>query len=308
MRVLITGGAGFIGSHVAELYSHKGNDLMILDDLSTGRMEWIADLIQKRKWRTAFDLCDIRDRNHVRCSILAFQPQVVCHLAAQPAISTSWSDPILNAQVNELGTLNVLDAVIDADCGTRMIFASTSAVYAETGHILREGSLLGPRTPYGVSKLAAEQYVRELWPNSVLLRLGNVYGPKQAPIGRNQVVPLMLRHLLYGDDFQIIGDGNQSRDFVYVEDVADAFLLAAWGRPGTYNIASGISTGVNFVAHTLEEFYGMSGYEWQHSKEQDARRDVIMDNTAANNGLDWKPSHSLRDGLALTAEWWNNQK
>lgn len=308
MRVAITGGAGFIGSHVAALYAQKGNNVLILDDLSTGRMEWVADLVQHKNGRTSFDLCDIRDRDHVRCSLMDFHPQVVCHLAAQPAISTSWDDPILNAQVNELGTLNVLDAVKDADCNCRIIFASTSAVYQENSHVLREGGQLAPRTPYGISKLAAEQYIRELCPNSVVLRLGNVYGPKQQPIGRNQVIPLMIRHLLYGDDFAITGDGWQKRDFVYVEDVADAFLLASWGKRGIYNVASGLSFSINVVARLLEGLYGLAGYDWLHSVDQDERREVVMDVSAALDGLDWKPTYHLSDGLEKTSEWWNDLK
>lgn len=307
MRVIVTGGAGFIGSHVVELYARKGNDVLVLDDLSTGRMEWIADLVQKRR-RVAFDLCDIRDRNHVRCSIMGFQPQVICHLAAQPAISTSWDDPILTVQVNELGTLNILDAVIDADCGTRLIFASTSAVYRETSKILYEGNALAPTSPYGASKLAAETYIQELWKNSVLLRLGNVFGPRQMPIGKNQVVPLMIRHLLFGEEFSIYGDGRQERDYIYATDVAEAFLMAAYGTPGIYNVCTGHSVSVNEIASLLAASYGATGYEWCRTPEQDPRRQVLMDSSRARDGLCWEAHVSPRDGISLTAEWWNNRK
>lgn len=306
MRICVTGGAGFIGSHVVELLARKGNDVLILDDLSTGNMAWISDLIQ-HKTRVHFDLCDIRNKEHVRCALMAFQPEIICHLAAQPAISTSWANPVLNAEVNEMGTLNLIDSA--KEFGARkIIFASTSAVYLSphTG-ILYEDSQCGPTAPYGISKLAAESYLRALFEDSVILRLGNVYGPRQVPIGQNQVIPLILRHFLYGDDFSIIGDGRQKRDFIFVEDVADAFLLAMYGDAGTYNIASGHQTSVNDLAALLEALYGVQGYPWLHTSTQDARRDVIMDISAARAGISWKPSKCLKDGLAKTADWWNNR-
>lgn len=306
MRVLITGGAGFIGSHVVELVAHKGNDVQILDDLSTGNMAWIADLVQHKE-RVHFDLCDIRNREHVRAAFMAFRPQIVMHLAAQPAISTSWDNPRLNAEVNELGTLNLIDSAKEFFV-TRMIFASTSAVYHDNNHVLFEYSAIEPVTPYGISKMAAERYLRALTTESVILRLGNVYGPRQMPIGKNQVIPLMFRKLLYGDEFHIIGDGRQKRDWVFVGDVAEAFLAAMWGKAGTYNIASGHSISVNDLSDAVEASCEFFGHTWSYAGQQDPRREVAMDISAARDGLDWKPSRCLKDGLKLTAEWWKTRK
>src|SRR5574341_1609885 len=127
MRICITGGAGFIGSHVAELFSRKQHELLILDDLSTGNMALIEPLLKNPK-RIHFDLCDIRNRSHVHCALMAFRPEVICHLAAQSAVSNSWDDPAFNAQVNEVGTLNLIESAV-AFGARKILFASTSAVY-----------------------------------------------------------------------------------------------------------------------------------------------------------------------------------
>lgn len=305
MRILITGGAGFIGSHVAALMCQKQNEVMILDDLSTGRMEWVNELVV-RKHSVGFDLCRVETWGHVDPVIKGFRPDVICHLAAQPAISTSWADPILNANVNEIGTLNLVLSAREHGV-KRFIFTSTSAVYKETLASTKECSPKEPNSPYGISKLAAEFYVRSIFPNSVVLRLGNVYGPRQVPVGENQVIPRILRHFLYGDDFSIHGDGEQKRDFVFVEDVAEAFLMALWGKPGTFNVATGERVSVNELAKMIELMYGVPGYGWKHTKQQDPRRDIILDVSAAHKELGWKPRHSLQDGLQITCEWWNNR-
>lgn len=307
MRVLVTGGAGFIGSHVVELFVKKQHEVMILDDLSTGKMEWIKDVILKYPKRVNFDMCGVQNWDHVDPLIKGFGPDVICHLAAQPAISTSWSDPILNAQVNEIGTLNLLMSAKEHGV-RRFIFTSTSAVYKETLELTSECSRREPASPYGISKLAAETYVRTIFPESVALRLGNVYGPRQVPIGENQVVPRILRHFLYGDDFAIHGDGEQKRDFVFVEDVAEAFLLAMWGKPGIYNIATGARMSVNQLAHIIEALYGVDGYKWQHTDQQDPRRDILLDVRAAQKELGWKPRHQMSHALQITCEWWNDRK
>lgn len=307
MRILVTGGAGFIGSHVAELMARKQHEIMIMDDLSTGRTEWINPLIIQKRSKVNFDLCRIQTWDHVKPLFLAFRPDVVCHLAAQPAISTSWEDPLLNEEINEHGTLNIIEAA--RECGVkRIIMASTSAVYKESNEMTTEVSPREPGSPYGISKLAAEYYLRTMFPASVVLRLGNVYGPRQVPIGENQVIPRMLRHFLYGDDFAIHGDGEQKRDFIFVEDVADAFLMALWGKPGTYNIASGVQTSVNQLAYSLERLYDVVGYQWQHTGEQDPRRNIVLSICAAHKGLDWKPKRKLADGLKITSDWWNARK
>jgi UDP-glucose 4-epimerase len=292
---------------VVELLAHKGNDILVLDDLSTGNVAWISDLIQ-HKTRVHFDLCDIRNKEHLRCALMAFQPEAICHLAAQPAISTSWMFPAQSAEINEIGTLNLIDSAKEFGA-RRIIFASTSAVYHESLHIpLHEYSTCEPHNPYGISKLAAEQYLRALFQTCLILRLGNVYGPRQFPVGHNQVVPLMFQHFLQYKQFYITGDGKQRRDFVFVSDVAEAFLAALYGDPGTYNIASGHQTSVNELAALLEGLYGAQGYPWDRTKENDPRQEVNLDVSEAKVKLGWRAEHSLKDGLAITADWWNNRQ
>lgn len=307
MRILVTGGCGFIGSHVVELMVRKQHHVMILDDLSTGQMEWVNDVIVNHSKYVNFDLCRVQTWDHVEPLVKGFRPDVICHLAAQPAISTSWDDPIKNADINEMGTLNLLLSAKEHGV-KRFIFTSTSAVYRETTQLAYEFSQLAPKTPYGISKMAGEAYVQTLFPSSVVLRLGNVYGPRQVPIGENQVVPRMLRHFLYGDDFSIHGDGEQKRDFVFVEDVAEAFLLGIWGKPGTYNIATGHRTSVNDLARFVEAKYDAVGYKWNHTKEQDPRRDILLDVQAAYKCLGWKPDICITAGLEITCKWWNDRK
>lgn len=307
MRILVTGGAGFIGSHIVDLLVKKQHDVMIMDDLSTGCEEWIHDAIIKGGKKVNFDMCRIQNWQHIDPLIKGFRPEVICHLAAQPAISTSWSDPILNAEVNELGMLNLILSAKDHGV-KRIIFASTSAVYKETNSSMCEDASKEPKNPYGISKLAAETYLQSMFPSSVVLRLGNVYGPRQMPIGENQVIPRILRHFLYGDDFAIHGDGEQKRDFVFVEDVVAAFLLSIWGKPGVYNIASGTRTSVNQLAAMIENNYDAHGYKWSHTTTPDVRRDVILPFDHAYNDLGWKPRHALEDGLEATCQWWNDRK
>jgi UDP-glucose 4-epimerase len=307
MRIVVTGGAGFIGSHLVDLLARKGNDLMVLDDLSTGNLDSIHDWLQRKQPRVHFDLCDIRNADHVHCSLEAFRPEAICHLAAQPAISVAWKHPRLTAEVNEIGTLNLIDAAKEYGA-KRIVFASTSAVYGDRPGALYEFDACVPVTPYGISKAAAEAYLQVLYPNCVILRLGNVYGPRQKPVGSNQIVPLIFRHFLYGEDFKIIGDGRQKRDYVFVEDVANAFQFALYGDAGTYNIASGHQTSVNALCALLEGLYGAQGYRWEHTDENDARQSVNLCISAARKGLGWNPGVSLQDGLARTAEWWNGRK
>lgn len=306
MRILVTGGAGFIGSHVVELLARKHHDVMILDDLSTGQIEWVNPVLIKNR-RVNFDLCRVQTWDHVDPLIKGFQPDVICHLAAQPAISTSWDNPILNAEINEIGTLNIIESA-KAHGVKRIIFTSTSAVYKETDRMTPEGFPALPNSPYGISKLAGEQYVRTMFKDSVILRLGNVYGPRQVPIGENQVIPRMLRHFLYGDEFCIHGDGEQKRDFVYVEDVAEAFGLALWGKSGTYNIATGFRVSVNTLGKMIGKMYGVEEYKWDHTARQDPRRDIHLDVSEAYKSLVWKSERTLERGIELTCKWWNDRK
>ena len=306
MNIMIIGGAGFIGSHVVDLlHKNQSNHLFIFDDLSTGKLENIRHLIStKHNTRTRFELLDVNKWEHVFDAFERFKPEVVILLAAQGSIAKSEEDPNLDANTNILGMLNVTRAA--KRCSVRkIIFTSTSAVYRERRWgKLRESDVCEPKSPYGISKLAAESYLRHLFPESVVLRLGNVYGPRQVPIGENQVVPRAIRHFKYGDEFQVFGDGRQTRDYVFVRDVAEAVQCSITGKAGTYNIATGKRHSVNDVARALADLYEVPGYPWEHRAEGDSRRDICLDVRRAEEYLDWVPHTKFVDGLKMTKEWW----
>lgn len=307
MKVIVTGGVGFIGSHTVELLKKCDCDVYILDNFSTGKMKNIQHLLCDRV-RVA-DV-DIRHADSVLDAFRTFKPEGVIHLAAQSAITTSISDPGFDATNNILGTLNILRMAQKYEV-KRFVFASTSAVYREKKALfreLKEHDDLFPTSPYGISKMAAEFYIRTMFPSHVILRYANVYGPRQVPIGENQVIPRMIKHFKYGDKFYIHGSGNQERDFIYVEDVARANVDALYGNPGVYNVATGHSFKVNDVATMVGKYYEVPGYLWEHTKKEDPRGSVHMDASEARSGLGWSFKTSLQDGIVKTIDWWEAQK
>lgn len=298
MNIMIFGGCGAIGSHVVDLlHKNSGNQLFIFDDLSTGKLENIRPLIStKHNTRIRFEMLDIVNRAHVDDAFHRFQPDVVILMAEMEG------DARGEAEVNILGTLNVIDAAKRLGA-RRIVFTSTSAVYRERWWgKARETDTPCPTTPYGISKLAAENYLRTLFPESVILRLGNVYGPRL----EGGLSARMIRHFKFGDEFQIYGDGRQARDWVYVEDVARAVKLAMTGKLGTYNIGKGKRISVNEVARAMEEIYEVRDYKWERRGEAGARAGMCLDIRAAEESLDWVPEVTLSEGLKRTMDWWNN--
>lgn len=301
MKLMVTGGAGFIGSHVCDLLTAHGDEVQIVDNFTTGRRENLATHGRIPEY---FRGGDILNWGQLESAFDKYQPDTVIHLAAQPAISTSIERPWYDMDVNVLGTRNVIRACKEFGV-ERVVFSSTSAVYAHSDFNHMEDSLLKPDSPYGISKLTAEMYIRYMLPASVILRFGNVYGPRQVPLGENQLIARIIRHFEYGDPFYIHGDGEQSRDFVYVGDVARAVVLASLeGLPGTYNIASGQSHSVNAVAKLFEALYEVRGYKWEHDESRDERNFVGMDVSLAEEMLSWIALVPLHLGLSQTLEWW----
>jgi UDP-glucose 4-epimerase len=229
MRVLVTGGAGFIGSHIVDALLLRGHEVWVLDNFSSGH----------------YANFDPPGAHVLLKDIVEFGPDdlspfdAICHQAAQPSLRRSIDDPAHDALVNIIGTINVIQAA--KAYGAHVVFASTSAVYDPAGGAFTEDSPIRPNLPYGIAKATAEQYLRHSGISHTILRYGNVYGPRQVQVGENQLIPHCLAHILDGKPFVINGDGEQTRDFVYVEDIARANVLATEGRVnGTFNCASGV--------------------------------------------------------------------
>src|SRR5439155_13454808 len=254
MRVLVTGGAGFIGSHIADALLARGDDVLVLDDLSAGRAGRLDPQLPLHK-------VSITDAAALNDEVAAFGPELICHLAAQIDVRASVDAPAADAGVNILGTVNLLEAARQA--GARVLFASTGgALYGRNAPIpSREDVLPLPESPYGIAKYCAECYIglynRLHGTSHSVLRLANVYGPRQDPAGEAGVITIFCASALASARPTIYGDGSQTRDYVYVGDVVAAFLAAAdRGRPGTWNIGTGLEVSVLDLVQSMAGIAG----------------------------------------------------
>ena len=301
MKVLLTGGAGFIGSDVADLLLSRGHEVAIVDDLSTGKKKNVPEgaLFYER---------DIRGG----CTEVfeEFAPDALCHQAAQMDVRRSVREPDFDAEVNVLGTLRLLENCVRHDVG-RVIFASTGgAVYGEQSAFpAPEDHPQYPVSPYGVSKLAGERYLHYYETQYGLpylaLRYANVYGPRQDPHGEAGVVAIFCGNLVAGRTSRINGTGEQTRDYVYVGDVARANLLALEGEAptGAYNIGTGVETSVNELYETLRDVSGRDlPPEHGPAKPGEQLRSSV-DPAAARDALGWYPEVGLEAGLRETLKF-----
>jgi UDP-glucose 4-epimerase len=293
VRAIVTGGAGFIGSHVVDALLARGDDVWVVDNLATGSRENVADGAE-------LVVTDVREPLEQLFDEAG--PDVCFHLAAQADVITSVERPDYDAEVNVLGTVRVLEAA--RRHGTAVVFSSTGgAIYGECERPVREDDPLHPLSPYGTAKLAGEAYLAT-WGRlhamrNVSLRLGNVYGPRQLPSLEGGVVAIFLDRIRAGERTQIFGDGRQTRDFVYVGDVAQALLIAA-GRKGVYNVGTGVETSI-VELHALCRRVTGSEQEPEHAPERagELRRSVLDPELAAQE-LGWRAEHPLEDGLRAT--------
>lgn len=300
MRVLITGGAGFIGSNIVDACLSEGHRVVIVDDLSSGRMENIPNFPASH-----FRRMTISDAHGLLSAAKDFVPDVICHQAAQPSLRRSIEMPDYDAQINIIGTINVIAAARSAEA--RLVFASTSAVYDQSGNVpFIESDCMRPNLPYGIAKAAGENYIRHSGLSYAILRYGNVYGPRQVPVGENQLIPHVLNHLIKGNKFVINGDGDQTRDFVYVGDIVRANMLAMKSdQVGTFNIGSGRMESVNCVCDLVAEIALGGKHIFIHgpSKEGEVRHSGLNPKLAKAM-LGWQAETSLRDGLKATIDWY----
>ena len=296
MRVLATGGAGFIGSNFVDALLARGDEVHVLDDLSKGRRERVADAAH-------LHVADIRDPDAVFDEV---QPEVVCHFAAQADVRISVERPDHDADVNVIGTLRILEAARRHDA--QIVFASTGgAIYGECEEPAREDAPRQPLAPYGTSKLCGEEYLatwnRLYGTSHVALRFGNVYGPRQEPHGEAGVVAIFMGLLQTGGTPKIYGDGRQTRDYVFVADVVAA-VQAAIGRPGgVFNVGTGVETSVLELYRAIEAATGIE-HEPEHVEPRlgELQRSVL-DASAAGRELGWRPATSLDEGLRRTWSW-----
>lgn len=306
---LITGGAGFIGSHVAERFLAEGWAVHIVDNLVTGKRENVPA-------NATFHELDIRS-GAAAALVGSLAPQVLVHLAAQMDVRRSVADPVFDAETNVVGSLNLLEAVRGTSPATRVVFASTGgAVYGDfTTPPNVETYEKDPESPYAISKLAVELYLayfgRVHGLEAVSLRFGNVYGPRQDPHGEAGVVAIFCGRLLEERALTIFGDGTQTRDYVYVADVADATFRAAT-RPlpaagkldvRAYNVGTGVGTSVTRLAELLSRAAGREPILEHAPRRPGEQQDSVVNVSKAARELDWRPAVSLEAGLARSYEW-----
>lgn len=300
MRVLITGGYGFIGSHVAERYFKEGYEVFIIDDLSSGKKENIT--IKHKSY-----ILSVQD---LKCEEIfkSYKFDVVIHLAAQVSVQESIQNPLKDMEINLVGLVNML--TLSRKFGIKkFLFASSAAVYGANEELpIEEDANCNPISPYGISKWMGESYCQK-WNElynfpSVCFRFSNVYGPRQSNIGEGGVIATFLKNVLNDRPIVIHGDGEQTRDFIYVKDVADALYRASNTElEGVYNLSTNTQASVNNLMYYLEEFHG----ELLDISNTAARTgdiyNSVLSNEKVKDALDWSPMFTLEQGLKQTYKW-----
>ena len=297
MRVVVTGGAGFIGSHVTDALVARGDEVAVVDTLATGRRENVPAAASLVEHDIRGSLDEVFDE---------LRPEAVFHLAAQADLRVSVERPEEDADVNVLGTIRVLEAA--RRHGAQVVFSSTGgAIYGECTGPAPESAPLAPISPYGTSKLAAEEYLKtynRLYGTiHVSLRYGNVYGPRQDPHGEAGVVAIFLGALGDGAQARIFGDGNQTRDYVYVGDVARATVNVLGQEGGIFNIGTGQEVSVNELYDRCRQAAGSSADAvYEPARRGELQRSALAPDLAAST-LGFMPFVGLEDGLAATWDW-----
>ena len=300
MSVLVTGGAGFIGSHLADALVRRGEEVIVIDDLSTGERANLNPNVE-------FHQLDIRSPEAAEL-VRRRRPVAIAHQAAQMSVSRSVREPLFDASVNLIGSINMLEAA--RETGARFVFASTGGTLYGDAEILPtpESVSAWPVSPYGVGKLSFEHYLHCYSVTHGLsyaaLRYANVYGPRQNPHGEAGVVAIFCLRLLGGEDAIINGDGLQTRDYIYVDDVVSAVLAALDSRViGHFNVGTGRQATVNEIFHMIVGHLAVGAEEKHGPPRPGEQRTSALDSTLIGDKLGWRAEVSLEDGLSMTAEW-----
>lgn len=304
-KILVTGGAGFIGSNVADRLITMGHKVVIVDNLSTGFKENVNP-------KARFYKADIRSKN-IEQIFKKEKPEILCHHAAQVDVRKSVADPIFDARVNIEGTLNLLNNCVMYKT-RKVIFASTGgAVYGEQDYFpADEKHPERPLSPYGITKLVVEKYLyfyKESYDlNYIALRYANVYGPRQNPWGEAGVVAIFTQRLLSGKKAVINGDGKQTRDYVYVKDVVEANLVALnYSESACFNIGTGIETDVNTIFRLLKRKISSKQKEIHGPGKPGEQKRSVLDCSKAKKILSWSPKYDLDKGLEETVKYYQNK-
>lgn len=305
MKILVTGGAGFIGSHVVDMFIQAGHDVVVVDSLVTGRRENVNP-------RAKLYEMDIRD-SRLSEVFAREKPDVVDHHAAQVDVRRSVADPLYDAEVNVLGALNLLQNAVQYSVKKVIYISSGGAVYGEPEYLpCDEAHPIHPLSPYGVSKHTVEHYLHLYGVNYglryLILRYANVYGPRQDPNGEAGVVAIFGGRMLRGEPVTINGTGEQERDFVYVEDCARANLIGLERGEGAYNVGTGVPTTINEIYRQIRKITGYTGEpEYGPAKMGDVFR-TYLDIRKIGTELGWEPTYTLVEGLRRTIGFLRQQE
>jgi len=305
MKIMVTGGAGFIGSHIVNAYIDAGHDVVIIDDLSSGEMSFVNP-------KAMFYQLNIHSPD-VKTILEKEKISVINHHAAQISVSESVSDPLFDANSNIIGTLQLLQNAVSLKID-KFVFASTGgAMYGkQTVFPANEEHPCHPLSPYGISKLCAEKYINYFRTqhglNTTVLRYSNVYGPHQDPHGEAGVVAIFCQRLMEGLPPVICGDGEQTRDFISVRDVAQANIIALDSKcEGTFNVGTGKETSVNFLTKELLKVSGITTSAKHSPARKGEQRRSSIDSEKLLKNFGWKPYISLEEGLFETINYFKNK-